>query len=367
MSLNNSQLNEWAQRMESGDRTDELLELAGRLEKSRFEDQTAMTVEFHRQLRRDLLNKYETMGGIKPGEIIRYAYSAIGIGLIAIVTLVTWLSIGRGGVTIPGGLPATPAAADSSGTATPLPIPRYILGAYTINPKESIQPGTLLEITILWELPEDAEGDRWVFVHLLDSEDQVLAQSDGLAIPAPDETLLRLELPEVMLPGEYELIAGLYDRHTGVRYPLVLHGETRFFDSLGEINIEPKGIAGTTIGSDQLVIRNVVPENGVTLSGSEELKFQITLDYVLSTQPEALLDVRIAALEGSAGGRGVGLQTALIKEGQGTIDIEVLVNPVQEFAGPAELGVWLQLKPDESSPPFLVEMPDNNWRWRYEP
>jgi hypothetical protein len=368
MILNKSHLNEWAQKLESGDRADNLLEIAGRLEKSRFEFQTAMTLEFRRQLRRDLLNKHEATAGKRTGDIMRLTYSAFGLGLIAVITLVTWLSIGRGGVTAPGGMPLTPAAVNFSGTATPFPIPRYILGAYAVNPKESIPPGTVLEISLLWELPEDAEGDRWAFVHLLDSEDQLLAQSDGLVIPAPAETLLRLELPEVIRPGEYELIAGLYDRQTGARYPLVLHGETRFFDSLGEINIEPRDNGSATNDSDQLVIRSVVPENGAVLTGSEELNFQIQLDYVLSTQPEALLDVRIAALEGSTGGRGVGRQSTLIHEGQGTIELEVLVNPVQEFAGPAYLGIWLQLKTDETSPPFLVEMPEaNNWRWRYEP
>ncbi|MBP9501450.1 MAG: hypothetical protein KBF17_04740, partial [Candidatus Promineofilum sp.] len=59
MKENKMNLRDWSEQLEAGERDDELLSVAARLEKTRGEI-PAMSVEFHRQLRRDLLNQYDT-------------------------------------------------------------------------------------------------------------------------------------------------------------------------------------------------------------------------------------------------------------------------------------------------------------------
>jgi hypothetical protein len=87
-----------------------------------------------------------------------------------------------------------------------------------------------VEMTLLtsWE----TEGARFVslamFVHLLDGAGNIVAQDDGLGYPphtwqSGDRflQLARLPLPADVLPGDYRLQLGLYDRATGARWPVL--------------------------------------------------------------------------------------------------------------------------------------------------
>jgi hypothetical protein len=115
---------------------------------------------------------------------------------------------------------------------------------------------------------------------------------------------------------------------------------------------------------DMLVVREVSPPNGAALGGTAPVDFVITIDYALISLPRAILEVRVVDLEGEDG-RGVGLATVdNILQGTGTATVVVVVDLGKELAGSTELGLWLQLKPDATSAPILIEMPED-YRWRY--
>jgi hypothetical protein len=96
------------------------------------------------------------------------------------------------------------------------------------------QPG-LLTVTPAWGVRGAPATDYWVFLHLVDEQGRVVAQTDvppggadapptsawergqQIAVPLP------LPLPgdlDDLPPGEYRLIMGLYDVVSGERVPL---------------------------------------------------------------------------------------------------------------------------------------------------
>ena len=95
------------------------------------------------------------------------------------------------------------------------------------------QPGDALPFHLYWQASAATEADYQVFNHLLDSEDNLVAQADGP--PLPDPLLRRgtgdwddpeeiiysreyaLALPEDLPPGEYSIVTGFYRRDTGQR------------------------------------------------------------------------------------------------------------------------------------------------------
>ena len=92
-------------------------------------------------------------------------------------------------------------------------------------------PGDRLRVALYWRTRQPALPGYKIFVHLLDTEGQLLAQSDG--VPAdwtypttrwqPGETIRDehlLEIPPAAARGDYRLIVGLYDAATGER-PIV--------------------------------------------------------------------------------------------------------------------------------------------------
>ncbi len=83
------------------------------------------------------------------------------------------------------------------------------------------QPGSNLPLTLFWQATRDVPEDYTVFVHLLDDEQRLVAQNDGLThngfLPTtlwsvgaviPDER--NIVLPRDLQPGLYYLVAGLY-------------------------------------------------------------------------------------------------------------------------------------------------------------
>jgi len=95
---------------------------------------------------------------------------------------------------------------------------------------EKIVAGEILPLTFMWQAHAEISRDYKVFVHLVDGEGRIVAQRDSEAVGGwrpttswPVGESIRdnhgLLIPESMLAGEYELIAGLYDAE-GDRLPV---------------------------------------------------------------------------------------------------------------------------------------------------
>ncbi len=102
-------------------------------------------------------------------------------------------------------------------------------------PLTQLAPGDSLKVTLYWQAEAEMDTDYTVFVQLLDSTGQVVAQVDlpPLAGAAPTTTWLpgeiltdpyTLTLPTDLPPGDYRLITGLYHAATGERLPLASGG-----------------------------------------------------------------------------------------------------------------------------------------------
>jgi hypothetical protein len=97
-------------------------------------------------------------------------------------------------------------------------------------------PGSYVEVRLHWHAVDTPESNYHSFVHLLGTEDQILAQHDGTPgegqLPTlgwlPGEYVVdahRLYLPAELPPGEYRLVVGLYDPVSDLRpgQPVVLN------------------------------------------------------------------------------------------------------------------------------------------------
>ncbi len=98
-----------------------------------------------------------------------------------------------------------------------------------------ITPGQTVTVTLAWQALGETDQDVKVFVHLLDSNGRVVAQSD--AVPAgwtrptsgwqTGEYVIDvhvLETRQDLLPGKYQLVAGMYDSTTEQRLPVAAGG-----------------------------------------------------------------------------------------------------------------------------------------------
>lgn len=120
----------------------------------------------------------------------------------------------------------------TTGSAEPFRPLRVALGgeiqlAGVRFPSEA-QPGAALPVTLYWLSLAPASQDYKVFVHLVDSNGRKLAQEDSLPVHGSGRTSAWwpgeltedrhvLRLPPGASPGEYYLVAGLYDGKTGAR------------------------------------------------------------------------------------------------------------------------------------------------------
>ncbi len=97
-------------------------------------------------------------------------------------------------------------------------------------------PSPSLELTLVWQAQTAPHGNYKAFVHLLDAEGAIVAQSD--ATPGPDYPTNRwlagevvldshlLELPASLAPGNYTVVTGLYDPISAERLNAVAdHGQ----------------------------------------------------------------------------------------------------------------------------------------------
>ena len=409
MTENKNTLREWSKQLERGGHDDDLLAVAARLERAVQNEQAAPSVEFQRQLKRDLLNQYATSADGPVSRLWRWAGSAAAIGLLAMVVIATWLTMSSAGRTSTGGAPldsqagpeATPRTdhgyqflghSTSGGTVTETVTEKGETGE-TTNQTEThlLVPGMTLNVTLRLSLPPEA-GMVSAFVHLLNSEGQIVAQADAPLLEAFDATdqsfapTVALNLPTDLPSGEYELVGGLYEPETGTRLPISTEqGESttvqlgRYevssgaaLDQMPEFLLDPlrrheaSHIRVLRAEDDALAVHEVSPPAGTDINGLSPQEFVISVDYALRSLPQAILEVRIVEDLGNGSGRGVGIATVDLAQGAGTTSLVVVVSPATELSGAADLGILLQLKPDAASAPILTVMPDDVG-WHYQP
>ncbi|MEM7344887.1 MAG: glycosyltransferase family 39 protein [Chloroflexota bacterium] len=126
------------------------------------------------------------------------------------------------------------------------PSPLITLIGYDL-PHNIVQPGEQISPTFYWQAEQEMGINYTVFVQVLDSAEQVVAQTDlqPLGGAAPTTTWLSgeiltdsysLTLPDQITAGQYRLIAGFYDATTGQRLP-IKEGEAGFVE-LATIQVE---------------------------------------------------------------------------------------------------------------------------------
>jgi hypothetical protein len=112
---------------------------------------------------------------------------------------------------------------------------------------QQTHPGDAILLELRWQSLRRVDYDYHVFVHLLNSNGEKLAQRDGQPVQwlRPITTWQVGEqiidhygilLPETVPPGEYTLAIGLYDPVTGQRLPVVTQQEN-YAVQIGPINV----------------------------------------------------------------------------------------------------------------------------------
>lgn len=96
---------------------------------------------------------------------------------------------------------------------------------------ETCTPGARCTATTVWRVEQPPSGPRSVFLHLLDREGTLLAQDDGLDVPAAEWRSgdIIVKQHEVLLSAEAEparMVIGVYDPQTQVRLPLPTGADT---------------------------------------------------------------------------------------------------------------------------------------------
>lgn len=119
--------------------------------------------------------------------------------------------------------------------ASELPLPRRIGDAIAFlgydPPTGSPRPGQSVLLTLYWQALGPIDRSYTAFIHILNSDGQIVAQQDSLpgegAIPTQswiqDEYITdrhQIGLPPELPPGQYQVAIGMYDPETGVRLPI---------------------------------------------------------------------------------------------------------------------------------------------------
>jgi hypothetical protein len=123
----------------------------------------------------------------------------------------------------------------------------FRLDGYALTPETA--PGGELLVALRWEALQPVDYNYQVFVHLLNANDEKLAQRDGQPVQwmrptsawQPGETIVdryAMLLPEELPAGSYTIAVGLYDPVTGQRLP-VSAGPRDYAIELGPISVQP--------------------------------------------------------------------------------------------------------------------------------
>jgi 4-amino-4-deoxy-L-arabinose transferase-like glycosyltransferase len=109
-----------------------------------------------------------------------------------------------------------------------------LLGATVFSSEGTVLPSGILardmEVTLVWRADAQVPLDLAVFVHLIGPDERPLAQHDGRPANGeaptrgwrPGEVIVdrhRLRVPASVPPGQYQLVAGLYQPPAGPRLP----------------------------------------------------------------------------------------------------------------------------------------------------
>lgn len=108
---------------------------------------------------------------------------------------------------------------------------------------ETARAGEALGVSLVWQVIDQPEADYKVFIHLLDEQGGLRAQTDGVPVGwtrptrgwRPGEVLTdehSLALPADLPAGTYRLMAGLYRPEDGGRAPVALDGQPQPNDML---------------------------------------------------------------------------------------------------------------------------------------
>ncbi len=109
-----------------------------------------------------------------------------------------------------------------------------ILMGYSIElagtdlPVQRLEPGDVVPLALFWQARQPVQQNAKVFVHLLDADGKLVAQHDSEPVNGlrptstwrPGESIVDRHgvlLPDDLPPGQYQLVAGLYDPITGNR------------------------------------------------------------------------------------------------------------------------------------------------------
>jgi hypothetical protein len=115
-----------------------------------------------------------------------------------------------------------------------------LIGCKAIPP--SLNPGDELRVALYWRAEAKPEQDYTVFVHVLNSDGELVAQHDSMPQDGtwpttqwPAGSLIIdthvVPLPADLLPGTYHVKVGLYTWQTGERLPLYRSNGEEFPES----------------------------------------------------------------------------------------------------------------------------------------
>jgi hypothetical protein len=107
---------------------------------------------------------------------------------------------------------------------------------FNLSPKP-YTVGRRIDVELIWQATQKPMGDYTVFLHLLDAGGRLAGQGDSDPVGGlrptgswrPNEVVIdphTIWLSAGLLPGEYALYAGLYERESGERLAVTVDGAT---------------------------------------------------------------------------------------------------------------------------------------------
>jgi mannosyltransferase len=123
------------------------------------------------------------------------------------------------------------------------------LHGYTVV-TDNVTPGDIIPVTLFWSANVPLDERYKVFLHLVDDLGAIVAQQDGEPVGGTSPTTFWVQdrivvdnhgvlLPDDLVAGEYELLAGLYQLDgAGQRLQVRGAGEAEDYVSLGQVTVE---------------------------------------------------------------------------------------------------------------------------------
>lgn len=120
--------------------------------------------------------------------------------------------------------------------------PLLELHGYEVDP-QTVAPGEATGLTFFWRAAETISDNYRVFVHVVDTAEQIVAQADGIPVYGSRPTMSwragevivderMLTIPASVPAGTYRVWIGLYDPESGQRLRVSVNGEPQPDDRL---------------------------------------------------------------------------------------------------------------------------------------